>query len=146
MELIIILLLIIVFFLIRKNTVPKYKVKQELNFKNIKIIGVIKMTQFQLDQSAIWKLQFLNDNGVPVEVADFQAVSSVEGLTVEILPVDPETWTYSTKISATEVTAGSIDAKGITASGNEIPTQLAVSTIPDEAESVTSVVEIIEND
>jgi hypothetical protein len=146
------IIIIIIFFILGIILInyihgKKYKVSQTLIFNNtIKIKGELKMTQFQIDQSAIWKLQFLNDNDVAVEVASFEAVSSVEGLTVEILAVDTDTWTYSVKISATEVVAGSIDAKGVTASGVELPVQLAVSTIPDEAESVTSVVEIVEND
>jgi len=150
LEIIALILGLIYLILFKVSKKKKIRVRQTLKFNNSQTIknfvGENIMTQFQLDQHAIWSLNFLNDNQMPVEVASFSAVSNVEGIVVEVLPYNPETFTYSVKISATAVTAGAVEAMGVTASGVQIPIQLAVTTIPDEAESVTSSVVINEND
>lgn len=104
------------------------------------------IAQFQVDQHAIWEIGFLNDNGAPVKVALFEFASLNPDITVEDVTGDlaPDNL-YRLKISASVPTVGEIQANGKTASGIDLPISLAVTTIPDEAESVSSVVRIEEN-
>lgn len=112
----------------------------------IKLKGENTMiAQFQVDQHAIWEIGFLNDDGVPVKVALFEFASLNPDITVEEIQQDSPDNLYRLKISASIPTVGEIQANGKTGSGIDLPISLAVTTIPDEAESVSSVVRIEEN-
>jgi len=79
-----------------------------------------------------------------VNVALFTVESLTQDIQVERLP-DGENFVFNVKITATAATAGEVRAIGKTASGIDIPISIAVTTIPDEAESATSTVVINEN-
>lgn len=124
-----------------------YKIKQSIQISSTKLTlkGDNKMiVQFQTDQHAVWSIQFLNDDGVPVNVPLFTLESLNSAIVAERLP-DGENFLFNVKISSATEAVGEVRATGKTASGIDIPISIAVTTIPDEAERATSTVVINEN-
>ncbi len=121
----------------------------ELFFKNVKIKGESNMAvEMQNDQRFFYNLKFPDDNGRPmaVEIKEILSTNPEAFTLAQVAQPDPKTYRFECRGTDVEGVVGAgecrVTADARIGSGEKlIVHQLAVSTIPNEAEGVTESIE-----
>lgn len=128
------------------RSLVKDKIIATLKITNYKIkqLGENAMIEMQTDQKFWIDLQYPDDGGVPVPVGTRTASSTnPDAFTITEIPIEPipevPTYRFEVKGSNGVVTgAGSVLVEADPGNGVLLSYELAVSTIPNQAESVVA--------